>query len=570
VTVTVDANGRVTSLTESAIVATDSTKLPLAGGTMTGTLVLRTGSNTAGTAPVKFVSGFLLTSPEAGAVEFLNDDLLLTITTGTARKRLALCDASLTSGKMPYATTNGRLTDASTLYWDAANSRLGIGPSAPVAKLDVGTNFRFVVYPDYAGLGDIGASSTLIGSYAGDLAFFAETGSGTTGKKTIFAYFNGTTVKSAMEVANTTGGTTSTLELMKGGGNVNVGASASVAARNAVTVKNTSANAAAEAGFYATSEVGNAFFGMTSNASSRTVAGLVISAEAGSTFPMTFWTNGSRRMTITGADGYLALNRSTATARLHIAAGSASATTAPLKFDSGTLMSTPETGAVEFLTDDLLFTITTGSARKRIALCDAALTSGRVTFATTNGRLSDSANLTFTSPDLFLSAASGTRSLYFGSSTSYNSLTSLNDGSLDLYFGTTATNRGYRFSWQTDRNVVLYSGATPIWTTGTATSDRRLKDNIQPTATPGIDTIKQLEVVDFNWKAGSDLDDGGKLHTGLIAQDVAEIIPDAVKDSGGTLLLHKEELVPVLLKALQEAVARIEVLEQALAQKGGQ
>jgi hypothetical protein len=116
-TVTIDAKGRVTSMTENTITATDSTKLPLAGGTMTGTLVLRTGSATAGTSPVKFVSGSLLTAPEAGAVEFLTDDLLLTISTGTARKRLAICDATLTSGRIPFSTTNGRLLDSANLTY---------------------------------------------------------------------------------------------------------------------------------------------------------------------------------------------------------------------------------------------------------------------------------------------------------------------------------------------------------------------------------------------------------------------------------------------------------------------
>jgi len=42
-----------------------------------------------------------------------------------------------------------------------------------------------------------------------------------------------------------------------------------------------------------------------------------------------------------------------------IQAGTASAGTAPLKFTSGTLLSTPEAGAIEFLTDTLYFTDST-------------------------------------------------------------------------------------------------------------------------------------------------------------------------------------------------------------------
>ena len=69
-------------------------------------------------APIQLTSGTLLTTPIVGAVEFLTDKGYLTITTGTARKELTLNDAALSSGKIPIATTNGRLTDltASAAY----------------------------------------------------------------------------------------------------------------------------------------------------------------------------------------------------------------------------------------------------------------------------------------------------------------------------------------------------------------------------------------------------------------------------------------------------------------------
>ncbi|HET6746615.1 MAG TPA: hypothetical protein VFH06_00735 [Candidatus Saccharimonadales bacterium] len=56
--------------------------------------------------------------------------------------------------------------------------------------------------------------------------------------------------------------------------------------------------------------------------------------------------------------------------KVTIRAGTATAGTAPLKFTSGTLLSTAETGAVEFNTDSLYFTITTGTVRKKVALYD--------------------------------------------------------------------------------------------------------------------------------------------------------------------------------------------------------
>jgi len=101
-------------------------------------------------------------------------------------------------------------------------------------------------------------------------------------------------------------------------------------------------------------------------------------------FNMVFQANG----------GNLGIGVTGPTARLHLPYGTASASTAPLKFISGTLNTTPEAGAVEFLTDKLYCTITTGAARKEIALSEG-LTSGRVVYATTNGRLTDSASLTY-------------------------------------------------------------------------------------------------------------------------------------------------------------------------------
>ena len=54
----------------------DTSKLEKAGGTMTGTLILVTG--TTSIAPVKLVSGTSLTTPQAGAVEFNGTNLFFT------------------------------------------------------------------------------------------------------------------------------------------------------------------------------------------------------------------------------------------------------------------------------------------------------------------------------------------------------------------------------------------------------------------------------------------------------------------------------------------------------------
>src|SRR4030067_2102322 len=59
------------------------------------------------------------------------------------------------------------------------------------------------------------------------------------------------------------------------------------------------------------------------------------------------------------------------TAAIHLPAGTTVANTAPLKFTTGSLLTTPEAGAVEFLANAWYGTITTGAARKTFAFLES-------------------------------------------------------------------------------------------------------------------------------------------------------------------------------------------------------
>lgn len=63
---------------------------------------------------------------------------------------------------------------------------------------------------------------------------------------------------------------------------------------------------------------------------------------------MVFATNNTERVRIDGTTGNIGFGVTAPTASLHLKAGSAIANTAPLKFSSGTLLTAPETGAIEF------------------------------------------------------------------------------------------------------------------------------------------------------------------------------------------------------------------------------
>ena len=92
----------------------------------------------------------------------------------------------------------------------------------------------------------------------------------------------------------------------------------------------------------------------------------------------------------------------------------------------------------------------------------------------------------------------------------------------------------------------------------TASSDEKYKYNILP-ITYGLNTILQLNPVNFQWIEGEEND------LGFIAQDVAEIIPEAVNTNWNSdLLMRYESIIPILTKAIQEQNVLIKALEQRI------
>ncbi len=97
-------------------------------------------------------------------------------------------------------------------------------------------------------------------------------------------------------------------------------------------------------------------------------------------------------------------------------------------------------------------------------------------------------------------------------------------------------------------------------------SDSRTKTNIQDTGVAGLETIMQLRVVDFNRKADSD----GPLITGFIAQEVQEVYPNIVTEGkNGYLGITKENLIPVLVKAMQEQQQELQSVKNLAASLQG-
>jgi len=117
-----------------------------------------------------------------------------------------------------------------------------------------------------------------------------------------------------------------------------------------------------------------------------------------SNHPFSILTNQISRVTVTNS-GNVGFGLSSPTAYLHIKAGTATANTAPLKFTSGTLLSTTEAGAVEYDGSHLYFTATNAGTRYQLdqqggggtnywtqSGTNISYTTGNVSIGTTNSQ----------------------------------------------------------------------------------------------------------------------------------------------------------------------------------------
>ena len=91
-------------------------------------------------------------------------------------------------------------------------------------------------------------------------------------------------------------------------------------------------------------------------------------------------------------------------------------------------------------------------------------------------------------------------------------------------------------------------------------SDVSLKKNIRDTALNGLNIVNGIKVRDFEWKS-----DNVTKTAGVIAQEVKEVLPNAVDTMAGTELfgVTKMSFLMPMLKAIQELSAKVTALENA-------
>jgi hypothetical protein len=120
-------------------------------------------------------------------------------------------------------------------------------------------------------------------------------------------------------------------------------------------------------------------------------------------------------------------------------------------------------------------------------------------------------------------------------------------------------------------NIMIVSAWNPSAGSGmdihcrnlTQTSDARSKDNIEPIA-GALERIVRLCGVSFDWKVDN-RPEGAPKHLGLVAQQVREVVPEAVVDAKeGSLSITYNAITALLVEAVKEQQKHIDELRAAL------
>jgi hypothetical protein len=94
----------------------------------------------------------------------------------------------------------------------------------------------------------------------------------------------------------------------------------------------------------------------------------------------------------------------------------------------------------------------------------------------------------------------------------------------------------------------------------TAFSDRKLKDNLEKIG-DALAKVRQLTGYTYTRK---DLDDKTKRHTGLIAQDVEAVLPEAVEEHGGIKGVAYGQMMGLVFEAIKELDDKLEEIKKQL------
>ena len=555
--------------TPSAVTLTNATGLPLTTG-VTGTLAVANGGTGTATA---FTAGSVVFAGASGV----------------------------------YSQNNGQF------FWDGVNSRLGIGTTSPTVPLEVAGSMRAVGLlqrVDNSGLtlvggttfNTTGASIALRGSsaafntygmefYAGgsermridssgnvgigtsspdanaklDVAGTVRSGVGASDPGTGAAFYlvgSGSfqTVIGGAAFAVNTGANNARTERMRiaSDGNVGIGTS-SPTYRLDIVSGDTTASVGYAMRLRSNATATAAAVQFTNSAASAqnglircTDTGETVIQADGASSLLAFRTNGSERMRI-DSSGNVGIGTTSISYKLEVAgdvriAGGGG----DLRIQSAT--GTTSTGGDSQIYNDannMIFTTgTTTAERMRIG------SSGDVGIGTSSP-----------SSRLEVAASSGsTQVAYFINNSAGSTLAGI---AASIESGGNNTN-SFHFAGVTQTVALwyLYGNGTTSYT-----SDIRVKKNVTTTRDGYLEDVCKLRVVKYNWYNDSD---ETPRELGFIAQEVEQVFPGLVQDAlhptkDGEIhkVLKGSVMMPIMLKALQEASAKIDALTARVAQLEG-
>lgn len=119
-------------------------------------------------------------------------------------------------------------------------------------------------------------------------------------------------------------------------------------------------------------------------------------------------------------------------------------------------------------------------------------------------------------------------------------------------------NNSFSFQQFGSENAVLDSNGNMTAQNFFSVSDKRYKKNIS-TITNASDLLKQIRGVRFDWQKD------GSHDIGVIAQEVFEVVPEAIVSTNTNMLtVAYNKIIPLLIETIKDLEKRVEVLESKL------
>jgi hypothetical protein len=139
-------------------------------------------------------------------------------------------------------------------------------------------------------------------------------------------------------------------------------------------------------------------------------------------------------------------------------------------------------------------------------------------------------------------------------------------GPFGVAYGFTGIYNAVALQWL-NNNLNVHIDGSFVWTINSASSDSRLKRNVAPSTTDALAALSAIDLKEFDLLDTLDRESVIRHYPlGVTAQQVADIIPEAVRAGPGDEALLSIDLLPLvayLIGGVQQLSKRLEALEGA-------